>query len=109
VATGLGNRVAADVRGNAAPGRPDGFTSGSGGLWIVDPKGKPLGRIIAEEFPVNVASGGDDWKTQFFRHARHTLRSQAQNSRRTCTNSENLAGCWDFGDFGAWNAGVTGN
>ena len=68
-------RIAADVRGNGAPGRPDGFkvdsagnihTSGSGGLWIVDPSGKALGRIITEEFPINMAFGGDDWKTLFF-------------------------------------------
>jgi gluconolactonase len=68
-------RVAADVRGNGAPGRPDGFkvdsagnihTSGSGGVWIVSPAGKPLGRVITEEFPINMAFGGDDWKTLFF-------------------------------------------
>ena len=68
-------RVAADVRGNGAPGRPDGFkvdsagnihTSGSGGVWIVSPTGKPLGRVITEEFPINMAFGGDDWKTLFF-------------------------------------------
>jgi gluconolactonase len=67
--------IAADVRGNGAPGRPDGFkvdsagnihTSGSGGLWIVSPAGKPLGRVITEEFPINMAFGGDDWKTLFF-------------------------------------------
>jgi gluconolactonase len=68
-------RIAADVRGNGAPGRPDGFkvdsagnihTSGSGGLWIVDPTGKPLGRVITEEFPINMGFGGEDWKTLFF-------------------------------------------
>jgi len=68
-------RVAADVRGNGAPGRPDGFkvdsagnfhTSGSGGLWFLSPAGKPLGRVITEEFPINMAFGGDDWKTLFF-------------------------------------------
>jgi gluconolactonase len=68
-------RVAADVRGNGAPGRPDGFkvdsagnihTSGSGGLWILSPAGKPLGRVITQEFPINMAFGGDDWKTLFF-------------------------------------------
>jgi gluconolactonase len=68
-------RIAADVRGDGAPGRPDGFkvdsagnihTSGAGGLWFVSPAGKPLGRIISEEFPINLAFGGDDWKTLFF-------------------------------------------
>ena len=66
-------RVAADVHG-ASPGRPDGFkvdsagnihTSGSGGTFIVSPSGKHLGRIITEEFPINMAFGGDDWKTLF--------------------------------------------
>jgi gluconolactonase len=67
-------RIAADVHGTS-PGRPDGFkvdsagnihTSGSGGLFIVSPQGKNLGRIITEEFPINVAFGGDDWKTLYF-------------------------------------------
>jgi gluconolactonase len=66
-------RVAADVHG-PSPGRPDGFkvdsagnihTSGSGGTFIVSPAGKHLGRIITEEFPINMAFGGDDWKTLF--------------------------------------------
>ena len=60
---------------DGATGRPDGFkvdsavnihTSGSGGLWIVDPTGKPLGRVITEEFPINMGFGGEDWKTLFF-------------------------------------------
>ena len=67
-------RVAADVRGTGAPGRPDGFkvdskgnihTSGSGGQWIVSPAGKPLGIVVSEEFPINCAFGGDDWKTLY--------------------------------------------
>ena len=68
-------RVAADVRGTGAPGRPDGFkidskgnihTSGSGGQWIVSPAGKPLGIVVSEEFPINCAFGGDDWKTLYY-------------------------------------------
>jgi gluconolactonase len=68
-------RVAADVRGTGAPGRPDGFkvdskgnihTSGSGGQWIVSPAGKPLGIVVTEEFPINCAFGGDDWKTLYY-------------------------------------------
>jgi gluconolactonase len=66
-------RIAADVHGTS-PGRPDGFkvdsagnihTSGSGGTFIVSPSGKHLGRVITEEFPINMAFGGDDWKTLF--------------------------------------------
>jgi len=68
-------RVAADVRGTGAPGRPDGFkvdskgnihTSGSGGQWIVSAAGKPLGIVVTEEFPINCAFGGDDWKTLYY-------------------------------------------
>lgn len=68
-------RIAANVRGDGAPGRPDGFkvdsagnihTSGSGGVWFVSPAGRALGRVITEEFPINMAFGGDDWKTLFF-------------------------------------------
>ena len=68
-------RVAADVRGSGAPGRPDGFkvdskgnihTGGGGGQWIVSPAGKPLGIVVAEEFAINCAFGGDDWKTLYY-------------------------------------------
>jgi gluconolactonase len=58
------------------PGGPDGFkvdtagnlySGGSGGLWIIDPKGKKLGRIVhGQPATTNVAFGGDDWKTLFF-------------------------------------------
>src|SRR5688572_7902733 len=58
------------------PGGPDGFkvdtagnlySGGSGGLWIVDSKGKKLGRIVhGQPATTNVAFGGDDWKTLYF-------------------------------------------
>jgi gluconolactonase len=58
------------------PGGPDGFkvdtagnlySGGSGGLWIVDAKGRKLGRIVhGQPATTNVAFGGDDWKTLFF-------------------------------------------
>jgi gluconolactonase len=43
------------------------YSGGSGGLYIIDPKGKKLGRIV-HGFPdtTNIAFGGDDWKTLFF-------------------------------------------
>jgi len=68
-------RVAADVRGSGAPGRPDGFkvdskgnihTGGGGGQWIVSPAGKPLGIVVTEEFAINCAFGGDDFKTLYY-------------------------------------------
>ena len=58
------------------PGVPDGmkvdtqgniYTGGGGGLYIVDSKGKKLGRIVhGQPATTNVAFGGDDWKTLYF-------------------------------------------
>ena len=64
-------------------GVPDGFkvdsmgnvyTGGSGGLYILDSKGKKLGRIVhGHPATTNVAFGGDDWKTLFITTARRRL------------------------------------
>jgi gluconolactonase len=69
------DRVFADLSG-AEPGVPDGmkvdtagnvFCGGAGGLYVLDPKGKKLGRIVhLYQNTANVAFGGDDWKTVFF-------------------------------------------
>jgi gluconolactonase len=42
------------------------YCGGSGGLYILDPKGKRLGRIV-HGYPdtTNLAFGGDDWKTLY--------------------------------------------
>jgi gluconolactonase len=57
-----------DVTSEPAPGIPDGlkldtagnlYGTGPGGVWIVSPQGKPLGRIEAPELPANVAWGND--------------------------------------------------
>jgi gluconolactonase len=60
----------------AEPGVPDGikidtagnmYSGGAGGLFIIDPKGKKLGRIVhGQPATTNVAFGGDDWKTLYF-------------------------------------------
>ena len=43
------------------------YCGGSGGLYIIDPKGKKLGRIVhGFANTANVAFGGDDWKTVYF-------------------------------------------
>jgi gluconolactonase len=43
------------------------YCGGSGGLWIMDPTGKKLGRIVhGASATTNLAFGGDDWKTLFF-------------------------------------------
>ena len=69
------DRVFADLRG-PEPGGPDGmkvdmagnvFCGGAGGLYIFDPSGKKLGRIVhGYGNTANIAFGGDDWKTVFF-------------------------------------------
>jgi gluconolactonase len=43
------------------------YCGGAGGLYIIDPKGKKLGRIVhGYANTSNVAFGGDDWKTVYF-------------------------------------------
>jgi len=68
-------RVFVELKG-PEPGGPDGFkvdaagnvyTGGSGGIYIVDPKGKKLGRIVhGQPQTTNICFGGDDWKTLYF-------------------------------------------
>jgi gluconolactonase len=69
------DRVFADLSGPES-GVPDGmkvdsagnvFCGGAGGLYILDPKGKKLGRVVhGFGNTANVAFGGDDWKTLYF-------------------------------------------
>ena len=69
------DRIFADLRGSE-PGGPDGmkvdtvgnvYCGGSGGIYILDPKGKKLGRIAhGRPETTNIAFGGDDWKTLYF-------------------------------------------
>src|SRR6195256_892237 len=77
------DRVFADLTG-PEPGGPDGmkvdtagnvYCGGAGGLYILDPKGKKLGRIVhGQAATTNVGFGGDDWKTLYFT-TRNTLGS----------------------------------
>src|SRR6266513_2995581 len=74
------DRVFADLRGDE-PGVPDGmkvdvegnvYCGGAGGLWIMDPTGKKLGRIVhGAPATTNLAFGGDDWKTLYFTSRNH--------------------------------------
>src|SRR3984957_11711909 len=69
------DRVFADL-GGPESGVPDGmkvdsagnvYCGGAGGLYILDPKGKKLGRVVhGQPATTNVGFGGDDWKTLFF-------------------------------------------
>jgi gluconolactonase len=68
-------RLFADVSGPESGG-PDGmkvdtagnvYCGGAGGIWIMNAKGKQLGRIIhGQPNTTNIAFGGDDWKTLYF-------------------------------------------
>jgi gluconolactonase len=74
------DRVFADL-GGSEPGVPDGmkvdvagnvYCGGAGGIWIMDPQGKKLGRIIhGAPATTNIAFGGDDWKTLYFTSRTH--------------------------------------
>jgi gluconolactonase len=69
------DRVFVDL-GGGEPGVADGmkvdsagnvFCGGAGGIYIMDPKGKKLGRIVhGYANTANIAFGGDDWKTVYF-------------------------------------------
>ena len=74
------DRVFADLRG-PEPGVPDGmkvdvegnvYCGGAGGIWILDPHGKQLGRILhGAPATTNIAFGGGDWKTLYFTSRNH--------------------------------------
>jgi len=74
------DRIFADLRGDE-PGVPDGmkvdvegnvYCGGAGGIWIIDPHGKKLGRIVhGAPATTNLAFGGDDWKTLYFTGRNH--------------------------------------
>jgi len=70
----------ADLSGDE-PGNPDGmkvdvegnvYCGGAGGIWIMDPHGKKLGRIVhGAPATTNMAFGGNDWKTLYFTSRNH--------------------------------------
>ena len=69
------SRVFVDL-GGAEPGVPDGmkvdtqgnlYSGGAGGLYIIDPRGRKLGRIVhGHPATTNIAFGGEDWRTLYF-------------------------------------------
>jgi len=57
---GVADGIKVDTAGNV-------YSGGAGGLYILDAKGKKLGRIVhGEAATTNIAFGGDDWKTLYF-------------------------------------------
>ena len=74
------DRVFADLGGDE-PGVPDGmkvdvegnvYCGGAGGIWIMDQRGKKLGRIVhGAAATTNIAFGVDDWKTLYFTSRNH--------------------------------------
>lgn len=66
-------RVCTDMS-SSDDGSPDGmkvdtegnvFCTGPGGIWVMNPAGHVLGRIIGDEQPANVGWGEADWSTLF--------------------------------------------
>jgi gluconolactonase len=74
------DRVFVDLSGDE-PGVPDGmkvdvegnvYCGGAGGIWVMDPRGKKLGRIVhGAPATTNLAFGGDDWRTIYFTSRNH--------------------------------------
>jgi len=67
-------RLFADLRDPGRDGVPDGikidvqgnvFCTGPGGIWVLSPEGKELGRIEVPEVPANLAWGDADGKTLY--------------------------------------------
>ena len=81
-------RVFVQFKGDE-PGGPDGmkvdtagnvYCGGPGGIHIMDPKGKTLGRIVhGQPQTTNLAFGGEDWRTLFYT-TRRTFGSVRANS-----------------------------
>jgi sugar lactone lactonase YvrE len=44
-----------DARGNL-------WTTGPGGIWVLDPSGEPLGVVEIPEIPSNLNWAGSDWQ-----------------------------------------------
>ena len=65
-------RIFAEISGE--PLAPDGmkvdsegnvYTTGKGGIWVLNPEGRRLGIITVPELPSNLCWGDRDWKTLY--------------------------------------------
>ena len=62
---GVPDGMKVDMEGNV-------YCGGTGGIWIMDPRGTKLGRIVhGAPATTNLAFGGDDWKTLYFTSRNH--------------------------------------
>ncbi|MEW6356195.1 MAG: SMP-30/gluconolactonase/LRE family protein [Planctomycetota bacterium] len=55
---GLPDGMKVDVEGNV-------YSTGPGGVWVINPKGELLGRVVTPEVPANCAWGDADWKSLY--------------------------------------------
>ena len=93
------DRVFVDLRG-AESGVPDGmkvdvegnvYCGGAGGLWIIDPEGKKLGRIVhGAPATTNLAFGGARLEDPLFHQPQSSGRRQCKNSRHSGTATKKI-------------------
>lgn len=69
-----GRVFASGITDPAKPGAPDGmkcdaqghiWLTAPAGLWVYDPAGKLIGKVVVPEFAANLAWGSADWRTLF--------------------------------------------
>ncbi len=69
-----GGAIFSDMRKSAHSGGPDGmaidtdgrlWTTGPGGIWVVDADGTNLGQILMTEQPSNITFGGEDFSSLY--------------------------------------------
>ncbi len=69
-----GGEVFVDMRGDGRDGLPDGmkvdedgrlWTTGAGGVWVVEPDGRLLGVLALPRYPANLAFGGPSFSTLY--------------------------------------------
>ena len=55
---GAADGMKVDQQGNV-------YSTGPGGIWVIAPNGKCLGRLVLPELPANLAWGDADWRTLY--------------------------------------------
>ena len=75
-----------DIAGNV-------YCGGPGGIYVMDPQGKKLGRIVhGNPQTTNIAFGGDDWKTLYFTSRTDAGLRQGEDSGRPGAGAEAIVG-----------------